>query len=118
MGVIRHSSNKKIDIDELRQLLATQLKAAKHGTETVSLYDSMQAPTRMSAGQNRSSSGQNRSRSRSKGHTHAIIPANHMFSGSMADARSSAATIKMQQEFEGESAVPAWYATLKKNNKQ
>jgi hypothetical protein len=34
MGVIRHSSNKKIDIDELKQLLATQLRAAKHGSET------------------------------------------------------------------------------------
>lgn len=36
-------------------------------------------------------------------------------SGSMADARSSAATIKMHQDFEDESAVPAWYKTLKKN---
>ena len=47
MGVIRHSSNRKIDIDELRQLLATQLKAVKSGTEpSSSVVDSMQVPTR------------------------------------------------------------------------
>lgn len=34
--------------------------------------------------------------------------------GSLAEARSSAATIKMQQAFEEDSAVPAWYRTLKK----
>ena len=117
MGVIRHSSNRKIDIDELRSMLATQLKAAKHGTEPQSVYDSMQAPTRMkSSSVNRSSSGHaNRSRSRSKGHTHAVIPMSTLMGGSLAEARSSAATMKMQQAYEDESAVPAWYKTLKKN---
>jgi len=43
MGVIRHSSNRKIDIDELRQLLATQLKSAKVGNDSssASIVDSM-----------------------------------------------------------------------------
>ena len=119
MGVIRHSGNKKIDIDELRQTLAVQLKAAKHGTEPSQAYNSMQAPTRMKGGAG--PSGHNRSRSRSKGHhTHANIPQMNglggmPMTGSMADARSSAATIKMHQDFEDESAVPAWYKTLKKN---
>ena len=116
MGVIRHSSNKKIDVDELRSMLATQLKAAKHGTESSSVFDSMQAPTRMkSSSVNRSSSGHNRSRSRSKGHTHAVIPMSTLMGGSIAEARSSAATMKMQQAYEDDSAVPAWYRTLKKN---
>ena len=122
MGVIRHSSNRKIDIDELRAVLATQLKAAKHGTEPMSSV-MMDAPTRMKAsgssgGAARSGSGHNRSRSRSKGHTHAQIPINPLMGGSLADARSSAATIKLQQAFEEESAVPAWYKTLKKNMKE
>ena len=95
-----------------------QLKAAKHGTESSNVYDSMQAPTRMKG--STGPSGHNRSRSRSKGHTHAVIPqmtgiGGMPMTGSMADARSSAATIKMHQDFEDESAVPAWYKTLKKN---
>ena len=81
--------------------------------------DSMQVPTRQKASAaNRSGSGLNRSRSRSKGpaqHTHAQIPMSNLLSGSMADARSSAATMKMQNAFESDSAVPAWYSTLKKN---
>ena len=116
MGVIRHSGNRKIDVDELRQTLAVQLKAAKHGTDGSSMLDSMQAPTRMSG---KNSAPLNRSRSRSKGHTHANIPAmtgigGMPMSGSMADARSSAATIKMHQDFEDDSAVPAWARSLKK----
>ena len=107
MGVIRHSSNRKIDVEELRHVLATQLKAVKQGTDPQSsaLLDSMQVPTKQKS----------RSRSRSKGHTHATIPA---MGGSLADARSSAATIKIQQAFEDDSAVPAWYKTLKKNLKE
>ena len=38
--------------------------------------------------------------------------------GSMADARSSAATLKMQQAYEDESAVPSWYKALKKHNRE
>jgi len=81
----------------------------------------MDAPTRMKASVGGlSSSGLNRSRSRSKGHTHANISAmtgigGMPISGSMAEARSSAATLKLHQDFEDESAVPAWYKTLKKN---
>ena len=114
MGVIRNSSNRKIDVDELRQTLATQLKAQKTGIDSQSILDQMQAPTRMKS----SSSGVNRSRSRSKGHTHAVIPMNNMMAGSMADARSSAATLKMQQAYEDESAVPSWYKALKKHNRE
>ena len=120
MGVIRHSSNRKIDIDELRQVLATQLKAAKHGMEPMSssIMDTMPIKqTRgASATMNRSSSGHNRSRSRSKGMpTQAQIPMSSLMGGSMADVRSSAATLKMQAAYEDESAVPAWYKALKKN---
>ena len=123
MGVIRHSGNRKIDVEELRQTLAVQLKAAKHGgNEAQSVFDSMQAPTRMKStgGAGQTAGGHNRSRSRSKGHTHANIPqmtgiGGMPISGSMAEARSSAATLKLHQDFEDESAVPAWYKTLKKN---
>lgn len=112
MGVIRHSSNRKVDIEELKQLLATQLKAAKHGSEPL---DSM--PTRMSAATaTRGTSGHNRSRSRSKGHTHATIPMSNLLAGgAQSDMRSSANTLKMANSFADDSAVPAWYKTLKKN---
>ena len=118
MGVIRHSGNRKIDVEELRQTLAVQLKAAKHGTDPSStIADSV--PTRMKSASGQGG-GQNRSRSRSKGHTHANISqmtgiGGMPISGSMAEARSSAATLKLHQDFEDESAVPAWYKTLKKN---
>ena len=91
MGVIRHSSNRKIDIEELKTLLASQLKAAKHGgpaDHSMSSIVDMQ-PTRMSSG----NGGHNRSRSRSKGRTHATIPA---MGASMSQARESAATMKVQ----------------------
>ena len=105
MGVIRHSSNRKIDIEELRQLLAAQLKSVKSGTEPSSqVVDSMHIPTRQ----------RSRSRSKSKGPTHATIPAASMMGGSLAEARSSAATMKVQQAFDDDNAAPAWYRTLKK----
>ena len=109
MGVIRQSGNRKVDIDDLRQLLATQLKAAKVGGDSqASLVDSMQVPTRQ----------RSRSRSKSKGHTHQSTanPANTLMMGpgSFAEARSSAATLKVQQAFDEDSATPAWYRTLKK----
>ena len=34
--------------------------------------------------------------------------------GSLAEARSSAAMLKVQQAFDEDSAAPAWYRTLKK----
>ena len=106
MGVIRHSGNRKIDVEELRQTLAVQLKAAKSGTETIGAFDQM--PTRQKAS-SMSSTGP-RSRSRSKGHTHAQIPA---MSGTM-DVRSSASTMK-QGAFDTDGATPSWYKALKKN---
>lgn len=117
MGIIRHSSNRKVDIDELRQLLSTQLKGMRSGPMNDSTASLDMQPSRMKAATvGRGSSSHNRSRSRSKGHTHATIPAsNPMMGASMADMRSSAATAKVVQSFGDDSAVPAWYKSLKKN---
>ena len=113
MGVIRQSGNRKVDIDDLRQLLATQLKAAKVGHDSsASFGNSMEVPTRQ----------RSRSRSKSKGHSHhaTAIPTSTLMmgGGSMAEARSSAATLKVQQSFDEDSAVPAWYRTLKKGMRE
>ena len=96
MGIIRHSSSRKIDIDDLRMLLSDSMKGGNH----VSVgSEGLEGATRLReiTGARK---GNTRSRSRSKG-------------ASLDGYRTagSAATVKMDDA----SALPAWYKTLKKN---
>ena len=112
LGIIRHSSSKKIDVDDLRSLLADQLRQTKPlGSDSIDISIGEQ-PTKMSA----ISGTRKRSRSRSKGPAKAVGHSSHAYhehnSSLHGDMNGSAATLKM---YEDDSAVPAWYRTLKKN---
>ena len=98
IGVIQNSSTRKIDVDDLKSTLATQLRQSRFQADT-SEGVRKEKETIMKK--------LNKSRSASKGR--------HGYSGSNDTSfNKSNATVKMYED-PHETAVPAWYKTLKKN---
>lgn len=97
MGIIRHSSSRKIDVDDLRMLLSDSMKGGNHASVGSEGLEGGATRLREITGARK---GNTRSRSRSKGAS---------FDGYK--TAGSAATVKMDDA----SALPAWYKTLKKN---
>lgn len=101
MGIIRHSSSRKIDVDDLRMLLSDSMKGGAHASVgSEGGLEGGATRLREIAG----AGGRKRSRSRSKG------AGATSFDG-YKSAGSAATTVKMDDA----SALPAWYKTLKKN---
>lgn len=97
IGVIQNSSTRKIDVDDLKSTLATQLRQSRFQADTSADVRREKEAVMKKL---------NRSRSRSKG--------GHGHSSNEQSFNKSNATVKMYAD-PNDSAVPAWYTTLKKN---
>lgn len=97
IGVIQNSSTRKIDVDDLKSTLATQLRQSRFQADTSADVRREKEAVMKKL---------NRSRSRSKG--------GQGHSSNEQSFNKSNATVKMYAD-PNDSAVPAWYSTLKKN---